>query len=425
MPLYQDNLQPHQKKKYVLGILGVVTLLFTFGAGFFFGQVVGIHKEVVSADGEVDIQKVIHLYSKTRSSTADFSKFWELWDTIKNKYVEQPVDEVKLFYGAMQGMVAGLGDPYSVYFPPKEAQEFAKDLAGEFEGIGAEVGLKDEQLTIIAPLPDSPAEQAGLKAGDKVFSIDGTDTFGMTLEEAVGKIRGPGGTEVKLTISSNSLKEAREVKIRRQKINIPTIRWEMKEKSIAYLRVSYFNQDTWREFDTAVKQILQKKPRGVILDLRSNPGGFLDTSVQVASEWVPDGVIVRERMSGNRTSEHRSVGAHRFVGIPTVVLVDEGTASGSEIVAGALQDYGAAKVIGKKTYGKGSVQDFEVLPDGSALKLTIANWFTPKDRKINGEGVQPDEVITEMFTETSASASKEGDPAIDNGVKRAIELLKK
>ncbi|MBI5222534.1 MAG: S41 family peptidase, partial [Candidatus Magasanikbacteria bacterium] len=312
-------------------------------------------------------------------------------------------------------------DPYSMYFPPKQAEEFAEELSGEFEGIGAEIGIKEDQLVIIAPLAGSPAEKAGIKSGDKIYLIDGEETYGLALDKAVSKIRGPKGTAVKLTISHDGFEAVQEVTIVRDKIVVPTVTWEMKDNNIAYLRVSYFNDDTWGQFDKAIKEIKLKSPKGIVLDLRSNPGGYLDTAISVASEWVKSGNIVTEKFSAGMENDHAAIGTHRLVGMPTVVLVDEGSASGSEIVAGALQDYGVAKVIGMKTYGKGSVQDFEAFLDGSALKLTVALWYTPKGRQIDKEGITPDVVLEKMVESATSTAGVI--EYKDLGLDKAVELL--
>jgi len=398
----------------------VILVLLVFGAGIVVGSYSTTKKSLVNNAGAVEITKVLDLYGKSRSSDVSFVQFWNVWDKIKQSHVGQPVNEVDLFYGALKGMVAGLDDPYSTYFPPVEAQEFARDLAGEFEGIGAEIAIRENQLVVVAPLPSSPAEKAGLKAGDSIYAIDGKETFGMTLEEAVSHIRGEDGTAVVLSVSRNGVDRIQDVSVTRATITIPTVVWEQKEKGIAYMRISYFNETTWTDFDTVVEEILATNPKGIILDMRMNPGGYLQTSIEVASEWIPEGPIVIERFADGKENTHKTVGKHRLVGIPTVVLVDEGTASGSEIVAGALQDFGAGTVMGAQTFGKGSVQDFEILSDGSALKLTIAKWFTPQDRAIDKEGITPDVVLEEMFTASEDSADR-----TDLGIQRALEELLK
>ncbi len=395
-----------------------ILLVASFGAGLFLGKVWQIQDLVTDDKGAVEIVKVMNLYSKSRSPEVKFDQFWDVWNKIEAKYVDQPVDDVKLFYGAIEGAVAGLGDPYTVYFPPKKAEEFVKDLAGEFDGIGAEIGLKGDILTVIAPLPGSPAEKAGLKPGDKIYKIDDDETYGLSVDEAVMKIRGKKGTSVRLTISHNGIEKVEEVTIIRDTIVVPTVVWEKKDNQIAYLRVSYFNEDTWSEFDKMTKEIKAWSPKGIVLDMRSNPGGYLDTSIAVASEWIKKGVVVKEKFSDSKENSYDTIGAHRFAGLPTIVLIDEGTASGSEIVAGALQDYGLATLVGKKSYGKGSVQDFEVLPDGSAIKITVARWYTPKDRQIDKSGIEPDVKIEEMFVKQKDETYK------DVGLEKALELLK-
>lgn len=411
-------MEANTKKKWYI-IIGVLNIFLAFGFGYFLGTAKTIERELVNEQGTVEINKVLDLYGKTRSSSVDFDQFWKVWNMVKKNHVQQPVDEVKLFYGAIEGMVAGLDDPYSIYFPPKKAEEFASDLSGEFEGIGAEIGKKDDILTVISPLPGSPAEKAGIRAGDKIYAIDGKETLNLSIEEAVKIIRGPHDTEVKLTISSAGLEKIRDVVVKRDKIVVPTVVWEKKEKGIAYMRIAYFNDETSPQFRKAVNEILAFKAKGLILDLRSNPGGYLSTSVEVASEWIKEGVVVRERFNDKTIKEYTSSGSHLLSDLPTVVLVDDGTASGSEIVAGALQDYGIAKLIGKKTFGKGSVQNLEPLPDGSALKLTIANWYTPKDRAIDKLGIAPDFVLEETIVEDK----KLPKGYRDLGIEKALEVL--
>ena len=418
---YNFMLTEVPRNSHKRGWLIFFTVAFFFAAGILVGKTWQI-KTLVSDDrGQVEIAKVLDLYSKTRSPEVKFDQFWDIWDKIKSKYVEQPVKDVDLFYGAVEGMVGGLNDPYSVYFPPTQAQDFVKDLAGAFEGIGAAIGMEDNQLVVIAPIQGSPAEKAGLKPGDQIYKINGEEAFGLKVDEAVQKIRGPKGTEVKLTIGRKGEDKVLEITIVRDVITVPTVTWEKKENQIVYLRVSYFNGETWDQFDKAVKEIQIYKPKGIVLDLRSDPGGYLDTAVAIASEWIKQGDIVKERFNDGEENKYPTIGKHRLAGIKTIVLVDENSASASEIVAGALQDYGLATLLGNKTYGKGSVQDFEILPDGSALKLTVARWFTPKDRQIEKLGIVPDVEMKEMFVrESDAKDAKYKDV----GLEKALELLK-
>lgn len=403
-----------------------IGIIVAIALAFFAGMSVNSYRSVkkfITEEGDVNIVKVLDLYGKTRSDAVSFDQYWEVWNTIKDRFVDQPVNDVDLFYGSLKGLVGGLNDPYSAYFPPGPAKEFTESLQGEFGGIGAEIGMRDNQLVVIAPLPNTPADRAGLKPGDFILKINDEETFGLALDEAVLKIRGESGSTVVLSVIKKGKQVPEEVSIVREKINIPSVTSEMKKNNIGYIRISNFNNKTVDEFDTAIKDLLSHKPKGLILDMRRNPGGYLDSSVLVASEWIKDGVIVRERFTDKDIREHKTSGKHRLMDLQTIVLVDEGTASGAEIVAGALQDYGVAKIVGTKTFGKGSVQDFEFLRDGSALKLTIAKWFTPKDRGIDKEGITPDIVIEEMF-EVKKGADPNDTTAIkDKGVEKALELL--
>ena len=348
----------------------------------------------------------------------DFADFWKIWQTVKDKHVAHKTTDVELFYGAIEGMVGALKDPYSVFFDPDIAQKFADELNGTFDGIGAEIGIKKDRLTIIAPLPDTPAAKAGLKAGDKVLAIDGVDTTGMFVDDAVSRIRGPKGTKVKLLVMRDGWTEAKEMSIVRNTIVVESVKWKMTpvgKKRIAVITISRFNEDTAAGFSQAVRSILLESPDGLVLDLRNNPGGFLETAVQVAGEWVPHDVIVKEKMADGTSQDYNSDGNSRLVDVPTVVLVNGGSASASEIVAGALKDYGKAKIVGEQTYGKGSVQDYTQFNDGSALKLTVALWYTPKGNSIDKDGIAPDEKVVN----TPEDFNEDKDPQLD----RALQLI--
>lgn len=356
---------------------------------------------------------------------ADFDQFWELWRTLKDRYYLQPMDEQKMMYGAMSGLASSLEDPYTTFFEPKIAEEFSQSLQGKFEGIGAEIGLRDEQIQVIAPLKDMPAEKAGIRAGDAILKIDGEDTAGMTVEQAVSKIRGDKGTTVKLQIGRVKVevgKDGKEkktpstldVSIVRDVIVVKSVRVSYKDK-VAVIEITNFNQDTQALFAQAVEEVSGKDPKGIVLDLRNDPGGYLDRAVSVASAWVGSDVVLHERRQGKIVESFRGDGEPRFKGIPTVVLVNEGSASASEIVAGALQDHGAAKVVGKTSFGKGSVQDYTEFPDGSAVKVTIAEWLTPKLRSINKQGIVPDIDVERTAEDVHANR----DPQLD----KALQLL--
>ncbi|HPA25928.1 MAG TPA: S41 family peptidase [bacterium] len=346
----------------------------------------------------------------------NFNLFWEVWQKIQASYIDRPVSETKLLYGAMSGLVGSLGDPYSLFFEPVEAKKFTDDLKGKFEGIGAEIGLRDGIITIIAPLPGTPAELAGLKAGDKVIEIDGASTEKMDLDAAVNKIRGKKGTAVKLKIYRPKDNNYKENDIIRDEIKILSVKMEMKENNIAYIQITNFNEDTEELFQKAVNEILIKNPRGIILDLRNNPGGYLDRSIEIASYWLSPGqIVVKEELNGGEKIQHLANGLAQLRTIKTVVLINGGSASASEIVSGALQDFDLAELVGEKTFGKGSVQALEDLSDGSSVKLTVARWLTPKDRQINVVGIEPD--IKVELTEDDFNAGK--DPQLD----KAIEML--
>jgi len=405
-------------RKYVWLYLAIILFICAFGLGFMTGGGWYVKKEISNNNGEVELAKVLELNRDlNKSDSVEFKMFWDVWDKIKEKYAKQPINEMDMFYGAIQGMVFSLGDPYSLFLPPQAADEFAKSLTGEFEGIGAEIGVKKGQLTVVAPLPGSPAEQAGLRLGDKILAINEEDTYGMDVNTAVGKIRGEGGTEVVLKIGRGE-DEIKDIKIIRGKINVPSVLLEMKDNNFAYIRVMQFNEKTSRQLDEAISELSKNKNiQGIILDLRGNPGGYLDAAIDMASEWVKNGdIIVSERSGENKVKHTYSTGPSRLGKFKTVVLVNGGSASASEIVAGALRDNNLATIVGEQTYGKGSVQDFEVFDDGSALKLTVSEWLTPQGININEAGIAPDVEVVEDFENEAVGE--------DKVLAKALEILK-
>lgn len=415
-----NNLNPVKirARKYAGLYFTAIMAVILFGLGILTGQFLAFKKPITNAAENSDWSaSVVNIADdKEITKNLDFDQFWQVWKKVKTKYAKQPVKDSDLFYGAMQGLVAGLNDPYSVYFPPKAAEEFNKSLDGEFSGIGAEVGIKNNQLVVVAPLPGTPAERAGLRPGDKIFAIDKVVTIGMDTSSAVEKIRGKAGTKVVLTIMRNGFTKTKEFPIVREKINIPAVIFSVKDKNVAYLRVMQFNQNTMPEFNKAIKQIQDRKISKLVVDLRNNPGGYLETAVSMASEWVGEGKVVSEKFSNGDTNIHSTIGEHRLQNFPTIVLVNGGSASASEILAGALQDHKKATIVGEKTFGKGSVQDYEMLPDGSSLKITVAEWFTPNDKNINEQGIKPDVEVKEDWTK-----EKIGEDVM---LKKALEILK-
>jgi len=364
----------------------VVFVIFSFTIGFIVGQQRGIRSAVPTGEGRVLGEGEIPAYL---TDDIDFDMFWDAWDLVKEDFYRLPVSEVTLFYGAMRGMLEALEDPYSTFFDPEEASDFAESISGSFEGIGAEIGIKDDQLQVVAPLPDTPAMAAGLMTGDKIYQIDEKDTSNMSLEEAVMNIRGTKGTSVTLTVGREGQSELLDIVIVRDEISIHSLRWEIRDDGIAEINLFFFNQDTSELFAEAVNEMITSDVDGIVLDLRGNPGGLLSMAVAVAQEWAGQQVVVQEKIQ-DENSAFNGRGSARLADIPTVVLVNAGSASASEIVAGALQDYDLATIVGMQTFGKGSVQDYRQLPGGSAMKLTIAEWLTPNGRTIHEIGITPD-----------------------------------
>jgi len=318
----------------------------------------------------------------------DFSIFWEAWREAERNFLNrEKIDAQDMIYGAISGMIDSLGDPYTNFFKPEEAKEFEEQLSGKYQGVGMIVGIKDEQLTIISPFEGSPAQKAGLKAGDRIIKIGDTYTKDISIEKAVELIKGPQGTIVKLLIQKKDLEQPKEIEVKREVIEIPTLEWEFIEENIALIKIYQFNEILNSEFKKAAFEILNSETDRIILDLRNNPESY------------------------------KSKGPATFVSFPMVVLINEGSASGAEILAGALRDQKGIKLIGETSFGKGSVQKPIILSDNSYLKVTIAKWLTPDGVSINEKGLEPD-IAVEMPEDLVEGEKK------DLQLEKAIEIIR-
>ncbi len=350
----------------------------------------------------------------------DYSLLWQALDALNTKYIDKPLDQQKLLYGAVSGLVSAAGDPYTTFFDPDQYASFQTQLSGSFEGIGAEVGLKDNHVIIVSPLDGSPAKKAGLLSGDAILKIDGQDATQFTLEQAVDKIRGKKGTTVKLQISRSGADKPLEFTITRDTINVNSVKWStqtVNNKKIEIISISEFGDDTVDLFRQAAIDAQSKSVQGIVVDLRDDPGGYLDAAISIASYWVtPNSLVVSEQHSDGTVQKYNAKGNDTLHDIPTVAITNSGTASAAEILAGALRDNGQAKLVGTKSFGKGSVQELVNLPFKTALKVTIAKWLTPKGVNLNHNGLDPDYKVDLAAGEPASST--------DAQMTKALDLLK-
>ncbi len=326
---------------------------------------------------------------------ADMGLFWQIWDELNLKYVDENVvsDDDKI-YGAIKGLVEAYADPYTVFMTPEESKQFSDNIEGVLEGIGAELSVEEKMLVIVSPLKNSPAEKAGLRPGDTILKINDEIAADLSLFDAIMKIRGEKGTTVKLTILREGVEDPFDVSIVRDSIDIESVTVEKLPNGITYLSVNQFNDKTNEQFSKAISEMILTRPKGIIIDLRFNGGGYLDTAVEMLSYILPAGEeAVTIKVRGKEDEVMNTNGNPKILDVPLVVLVNEGSASASEIVAGAVQDHKRGVVMGTKTFGKGSVQEVESFSDGSSIRLTIARWFTPKDRNVDKVGLTPDVVV--------------------------------
>ena len=399
--------------KKIVRISIAVIALSVFSAGIFYTG----FKAGLAQPREVVLKNITGTEAPENVG-ANFNIFWQVWDIVKNDYLNgsEAVDQ-NLVYGAAEGLVRSLNDPNSNFFPPSDAKKFSEDVSGNFGGVGMEIGIRDKQLAVIAPLKNTPAERAGIKAADKILKINGTSTVDMDVNEAVKLIRGEVGTTVVLTILREGWKESREFSVKRDIIQVPTLDYEMKDGNIAYIQLYSFNENVPKLFYDASVKALFGEAKGMVLDLRGNPGGFLEVAVHLAGWFLDRGaVVVTEEFASGKQEIFRANGNQLLKDLPIVILVDEGSASASEILAGALRDHRKIKLVGVKTYGKGTVQELKDLSDGSVLKITVAHWLLPRGDLIDKNGIQPD-------TEVKMT-DKDREAKLDPQFNKALEIIK-
>lgn len=392
-------------------VIAIVLLV----AGFF---VLGVY---AGLNHREEIEKVFTLSGKETAvaTTADFSPFWKVWNTINEKYPDAAeISDQEKVYGAISGLMGSLNDPHSVFFAPDEAKTFQEDIAGNFSGVGMEVGIKNKILTVIAPLKDTPAYRAGIKSGDRITKIDQTSTNNLSVEKAVKLIRGETGTSVTFTILREGEKGPIEIKVVRDIINIPTLDTELRSDGIFVIKLYSFSGNSSNLFRDAVKKFSTAKTDKLLLDLRGNPGGYLDSSISIASWFLPAGktVVTEDYGNNNEPTVFRSKGYNVFSDkLKFVILIDDGSASASEILAGAMQDHGKALLVGTESYGKGSVQEVIKVTDNTLVKITVAKWLTPNGLSISLKGLTPDYVV-ELTKENIVAG-------VDPQMNKAVDLL--
>ncbi len=406
----ETNTPVERQRPSLMRCIANASLLVVFGLGLFgLGWAGGAGK--ITLPGRNLASQNEHLPKQLDYSTVD-----EVYTILRQNY-DGKLELNALMDGLKNGLASATGDPYTEYFNEEQAEEFKSDLNGTFSGIGAELSKEDDLIIVVAPIQGYPAAKAGLQPRDIITKINDESTYGMTLTEAVQKIRGPAGSEVKLNIVREEVGE-QEYTIVREDIVVPSVEYSMKDGKTGYIQLSRFADDTAALMTQAAQSLKSQGATSVILDLRNNPGGRLDASVSVASLWLESGkTVLEERRGGVTIKTYKATGNPVLAGMPTVVLVNEGSASASEIVAGALQDNEVATVMGTQSFGKGSVQGLEPISSGGVLKVTIARWFTPNGNNIDKEGIKPDQAIT--MTADDAKAGK--DPQLDG----ALEYLKK
>ena len=399
----------------------IVSIILSLALGFWGG----FWLRPESANNSLkEIKKLINLEAG-KPSEVDFSLFWKVYSDLQEKYVDSSkLEPEKVLYGAIGGMVNSIGDPYTTFFEPENSKKFQEEISGSFGGVGIEIGKRNDILTVIAPLKDTPAYKAGIKAGDKILKIDNKPTDNISIEEAVNLIRGKKGTKVVLTINNGATKD---VELIRDTIKVPTIEWKLVEKggkNIAYMQIFSFNQTVDSEFRKAAEEILKSDADAVVLDLRNNPGGLLDSAINLAGWFLDKGkLVVSEEFGNGLKNEFKSDGNGALKSYSMIILINGGSASASEILAGAIHDNKGTRLVGIKSFGKGSVQELEKYDDGSSLKVTIAKWLTPDGISISETGIEPDVKVEIDAKEVEAGNIEIGTPGKDPQLDKALDLL--
>lgn len=365
-------------------IINLFFLVIFTATGFAGGYVVG-------QSGLGSVQIFANQGGTPANLEDSFSPFWEVWDLVHARYVEQPVDDEQLIEGAIEGMLATLDDPHTRYLSPEDQALTRENMAGEIQGIGAEVSEEEGSIVIVSPIEGSPAEAAGLQPGDILLTADGVELSGLSVIEAAQLVRGPKGTVVVLDVEREG--ERFEVSIERDTIKIASVRGEMLEGNLAYVRLTQFGEHSDEELEELLTSLTAQNPDGLILDLRRNPGGSLETAVNIADQFLPEGVILHERFGNGRQTDFDSSDEGLADDLPLVLLIDEGSASASEVLAGAIQDRERGVLIGQTSFGKGTVQSWQQLSNGGGVRITTARWLTPDDNWIHEAGLTPDYFI--------------------------------
>lgn len=357
-------------------------------------------------------------YHVVQPKNIDFSLFWDAYNNLEKNFITpSKITDQNVVYGAIEGMTRSLNDPYTEFFDPQQAKQFQQDLSGSFDGIGVEIGMKKDMLTVIAPLKGTPGQSAGLQSGDVIVKINGQDASNLSTDEAVNLIRGPKGTEVTLSILRDAWTQTKNIKIVRDTIKVPSIEWSLKNGDVAYIQIYQFDDTLPADFNKIALQILQSPAKEILLDLRDNPGGYLSVAQQIAGWFLKNGQVVTIEDFGKGKSKqvYKTQGTASLADYPMLVLINQGSASASEILAGALRDDRHVKLIGTQSFGKGCVQEVIDLTGGSFLKVTIANWLTPNGGSITDIGLTPD--IKVDITDNDIQQKK--DPQLD----KALEII--